>query len=214
MSIFQIVAATSICLTIAACGDNPQAVTDKTIISHEVVEETKPKENAELWAVETEESKIDGTKTISASLESDDLFSSSAFNSLNHSRGKLFVRCDAGTLNILIDTGMVLDRDVNDNVAVRYRLEKSEPVYEKWVISKSLMAVFSGDPHKFLDVIMQGSKLYFEAPPSSSAPTTVTFTLTGADTALKPIISACGIVQDAESLKSTNTPTNPDPQSN
>ncbi len=102
------------------------------------------------------------------------------------------VRCTGAKLEVYFDFGEFLN---NDLVPIRYRVDKASLVDEEWFPSADGTAVFAKEGAELARLLMGGSMLIIEAQDFRGQPHRASFDLTGANTALKPVLEQCGVSQ-------------------
>jgi hypothetical protein len=103
----------------------------------------------------------------------------------------LFVRCGGNKLDAVVHFDEFLEHE--DNVTVRYRIDKQALVETKWTPSATGDAVFAPDALNLAYSIMNGTSAFIiEAVDFRGQPYRASFTLVGAKDKIGKVISKCG----------------------
>ncbi|MBF0374350.1 MAG: hypothetical protein HQL39_13165 [Alphaproteobacteria bacterium] len=102
----------------------------------------------------------------------------------------LVVRCNAGTLESVVDLGKALGKKP---VAVRWRIDKGDPVQEQWAPSADGKSVLAPDAAVFARLMARGQTLAFEATSNRNVTYLVRGSLAGSGEAIRRVFTACGL---------------------
>jgi hypothetical protein len=100
------------------------------------------------------------------------------------------VRCIGKQLNVIFDFGEFLN---NDQVPIRYRLNKTPLTEAKWFPSAEGTAVFADEDAEIARMLMQGGTFIVEAEDYRGQPHRSTFNLSGSSGAIQPVLKQCGL---------------------
>lgn len=102
----------------------------------------------------------------------------------------LVVRCNAGTLETLVDLGKAMGKKP---VAVRWRVDKNDPVQEQWQTSADGKSVLAPDALAFARLMARGQTLAFEATSPRNVSYLLRGSLAGSNEAIRRVFVACGL---------------------
>lgn len=100
------------------------------------------------------------------------------------------VRCKGTKLEVYFGFGEFLN---NDQVPVRYRLDKEPLVDEKWFPSAEGTAVFAHEDADIARLLMKGSTFIIEAEDFRGQPHRASFDLSGTKQTLSRVLKQCGV---------------------
>lgn len=101
-----------------------------------------------------------------------------------------FVRCKGTKLEVYFGFGEFLN---NDQVPVRYRLDKEPLVDDKWFPSAEGAAVFAREDAEIARLLIKGNTFIIEAKDFRSQPHRASFDLSGTRKTLSRVLQQCGI---------------------
>ena len=111
------------------------------------------------------------------------------FGSSSSSRS-VVVRCKGTEFSAYVNFADYLS---NDSVDVRYRLDKDQPVTERWSPSSDGTAVFGRHQEHLARLLMKGSLFVIEAIDYRGVPHRASFKLSGSSDAISPVLEQCGV---------------------
>jgi type VI secretion system protein VasI len=138
------------------------------------------------WNVQSKVEKLDGTTTVTLSLDSSDTVKPQYGQP---ETGTIIARCLNNKTELFIAWPEFLG--VGRGIEVRWRTDNMPITTETWNPSSSGKAAFSPNPVAFLKKLADRSELLLSVAPFGKVATTLTFPVAGLEEALKPLRAAC-----------------------
>jgi len=142
------------------------------------------------WELSTEKSAMDGSPTVTLTLEAENRVSSWLDNRLP----ELYVRCLEHSTALILDGKVQYSVEGGDDLdlhSVRLRFDDSAPHAEQWSESSAGTALFSPSPLSEIRRLEKTKTLRVQYTPFNSNPAIATFDVSGLDAQIAPLRKAC-----------------------
>jgi hypothetical protein len=104
----------------------------------------------------------------------------------------MIVRCQKGKAELLINTETMVDTDFWSSTGkVRVRFDDGQPAAQKWKASTDRQALFAPNTAQFIKQLMSVKTFLFEFTPFNKSAQVVKFDVSGLDTQIDKIATAC-----------------------
>lgn len=141
------------------------------------------------WRVSQDTSPMDGSETVTLDLDSED----SIQGWVKSEKPTLIIRCKENRTEVYVVTGMAASVEFGtEGHTVRTRLDDRKPVSQRWSDSTDHKALFAPNPIPLAKRLANAKKLAFEFTPFEASPAIAEFDLTGLESHLGKVASACG----------------------
>lgn len=143
---------------------------------------------AHTWSTDEGVSQMDGSKTITLSLEAEDEIQ----GWLDQQRPELIIRCKERSTNVYVITGMSSSVEYGTEThTVRLRFDDSSPQVEHWSSSTDDKALFAPIPVKLARRLSKSKVFRFEFTPFQASPTIAEFRVEGLGENLDKVAATC-----------------------
>ncbi|MGR7652546.1 type VI secretion system-associated protein TagO [Klebsiella aerogenes] len=147
----------------------------------------EPAPNPGKWLTHITTSPVDDSKNVVLMLPSNDSIRTPYGETVTPT---IFVACREKKTEVFINWDVYLGLE---ETSMLYRFDKQKAVERRWSISTDTKAVFySGRDIDFVKAMVKANKMFARITPYNESPVSVTFDLTGLNSALKPLQQACG----------------------
>ncbi|EPY8411906.1 type VI secretion system-associated protein TagO [Klebsiella aerogenes] len=167
-----------------ACYDElfPQDGTEDVVPSS-----VEPAPNPGKWLTHITTSPVDDSKNVVLMLPSNDSIRTPYGETVTPT---IFVACREKKTEVFINWDVYLGLE---ETSMLYRFDKQKAVERGWSISTDTKAVFyRGRDIDFVKAMMKADKMFARITPYNESPVSVTFDLSGLNSAVKPLQQACG----------------------
>ncbi len=141
------------------------------------------------WTVKGETSPMDGSRSITLSLDSD-----SALNTVTLGP-TLVVRCDAHKTYVYVKTDVPASQEFSDELfqhTVRLKFDAGKPITQTWAESQDMSALFAPNPTALARRLAQTKSFNFEFTSFRQGRLVLHFNVDGFEKELPLVQSACG----------------------
>ncbi|HBX5494045.1 TPA: type VI secretion protein [Klebsiella pneumoniae] len=147
----------------------------------------EPAPNPGKWLTHITTSPVDDSKNVVLMLPSNDSIRTPFGETVTPT---IFVACREKKTEVFINWDVYLGLE---ETSMLYRFDKQKAVERRWSISTDTKAVFySGRNIDFVKAMTKADKMFARITPYNESPASVTFDLSGLNSALKPLQQACG----------------------
>jgi len=144
---------------------------------------------ADGWRVSRTVSAMDGSKTITLTLDSENEIQAW----LGQKKPSLLIRCKEGKAEVYINMGTAASVETaEDTHTVRLRFDQSGPVTQHWSESTEQEALFSPEAKELTTQLVTANALAFEFTPFQSNPAVAKFNLKGLTSHIDEVEQVCG----------------------
>lgn len=141
------------------------------------------------WKVKTSKSDMTDQIEVVLTLKADN----TVVGIIEPVRPVLILRCKEGKFEVFVNSGFILDSDIDSETKVRIRMDDDVPFVDTWSISTDNMATFCNEPAEFLErVLLKCKKLRIGMRPFDATERVATFNVRGLEMHISTLIAACG----------------------
>jgi len=146
-----------------------------------------PSSVAAQWIVSQSASKADDSPVVTATVKARTDPSGGSLGS----RPTLSIRCQEGSLDVIVHTGTWSEAARLHDRSVRYRIDAGTPVDEDWSESTASDALMASQPRELIASMLKGKRLRLEFRASNGDPAVVDFPMDGVGAVVGKIEASC-----------------------
>ena len=148
-----------------------------------------PPKPATKWVRSESQSKLDDSKTVVYALEAENEIE----GWLAHERPRLITRCQEGSMEAYIVTGMAAKPELGEfeKYTVQIRLDEKTAQSQLWHESTDSKALFAPQATAFLTSLVSAKRLRFSFTPFNASPQIAEFDVAGFEPGFREIVDTC-----------------------
>ena len=144
--------------------------------------------NKSNWQTSKDESIMGDAKNVYISTQAKILHENRFGRSL---RAALYIRCQRGTTDLLINFDTNIDADLYD-ATVEYKIDDGKIIKNIWSLSKDFEAIFARKPIALIKTLIKAKRLTVRVQSQFGGALETYFDLEGLAEAIKPVQECCG----------------------